>query len=97
MDNNGDKTFYTATMARVYADQGRYDEAAQIYRYLLDQNPDRTDLQQALNDVLAKLPPVPERWPAVSELVAQWVGMMLHCKALHGLQRIRMPLGRSEQ
>jgi hypothetical protein len=28
MDVDGDKTFYTLTMARVYADQGQYEEAA---------------------------------------------------------------------
>lgn len=97
MDSNGDTTFYTATMARVYADQGHYDAAVRIYRYLLDRNPDRTDLQQALDDVLAKLPPVPEQWPPVSDLVEQWVGMMLRCNALRRLQRIRLPLGRADR
>ena len=54
MSVDEDKTFYTVTMARVHADQGRYEAAARIYRYLLDRTPDRPDLQSALNDVLTK-------------------------------------------
>ena len=45
MSLDEDNTFYTVTMARVYADQGRNEEAARIYRYLLDRTPDRPDLQ----------------------------------------------------
>ena len=45
METLGDKTFYTVTMARVYANQGRYAEAARIYRYLLDQTPGRVGYQ----------------------------------------------------
>ena len=38
-------------MARLYAEQGYLRKAAEIYRYLLRQNPDRTNLQQALASV----------------------------------------------
>ena len=94
MDSNGDTTFYTVTMAKVYADQGRYEAAARIYRYLLDQTPDRPDLQQALEAVLAKLPETPRQWKDVSTLVERWVGLMLRRKALRRLQASRMPVDR---
>ena len=38
----------TATMAKLYADQGYLRKAAAIYRQLVDQDPDRQDLCDAL-------------------------------------------------
>lgn len=96
MANDTDKTFYTVTMARVYVNQGRYDAAARIYRYLLDRTPDRTDLQQALNAVLAMMPDAPAQWKDISDLVARWVRLMLRCSALRRLQHIRIPVDGSD-
>jgi tetratricopeptide (TPR) repeat protein len=83
-----DKTFYTVSMARVYADQGHYQAAARIYRYLLEQTPDREDLQLALNAALAKIPALPPQWDDVSVLIEQWVGLILRHNALKRLRRI---------
>lgn len=38
----------TVTMARIYARQGLYDNAAGIYNNLLKQDPDRNDVLDAL-------------------------------------------------
>ena len=46
-----DTEFYTATMARVYAQQGHYEKAAEIYRPLLKREPDRRDWVEALAHV----------------------------------------------
>jgi hypothetical protein len=35
-------------MARLYADQGYLRKAVQVYRYLLEQTPDRMDLRREL-------------------------------------------------
>jgi hypothetical protein len=86
-----DKTFYTVTMARVHADQGRYEAAARIYRYLLDRNPDRPDLQHALDDVLAKLPDAPRCWVDIAGSVERWIDLMLQTNALRKLERTRLP------
>ena len=40
--------FFTATMAKLYADQGYLRKAVQIYRYLLLQAPEREDLHRAM-------------------------------------------------
>jgi hypothetical protein len=40
--------FYSATMARLYADQGYLRKAARIYRHLLQKAPDRMDLRKEL-------------------------------------------------
>ena len=49
-----DKSFYTATMARVYAEQGNLEEAKRVYRYLLEKEPGHRDLVEALEDLEAR-------------------------------------------
>ena len=39
---------YTATMAKLFADQGYWRKAAEIYRALIAQHPGREDLHEAL-------------------------------------------------
>ena len=92
METDGDKTFYTVTMARVYADQGHYEDAARIYRHLLDQTPDRADLRQALDAVLAKLPEAPSQWNAVAAWVERWARLMIRRNALHRLQQTQIQI-----
>jgi len=89
MQSTGDKTFFTVTMARVYADQGRYEEAARIYRYLLDQNPDRSDLRRALAALTAVQPDTRDQWHDVSVLVERWVRAMVRWNALRRLEKCR--------
>ena len=89
MGISGDKTFYTVTMARVYTDQGRYEEAARIYRYLLDQTPDRSDLRQALEAVTSMLPDTPGQWQDVSDLIERWVRLMVRQNAFRRLKKFR--------
>lgn len=91
MDPEEDKTFYTATMAQLYAEQGRYAAAARIYRYLLDRTPDRVDFQQALAAVLAKIPTVPPQWEETRTLIERWVRSTLRYNALRRLESISIP------
>ena len=91
MDAEGDKTFFTVTMARVYADQGHYAEAARIYRHLLDQTPDRSDLREALDAVLAKLPKPPSQWNEIAGLVERWVRLVIRRNTLCRLQQTHLP------
>jgi tetratricopeptide (TPR) repeat protein len=91
MDISGDKTFFTMTMARVYADQGKYEEAVRIYRYLLDQTPDRSDLRQALEEATSMLPDIPSQWHDISDLIEQWVRLMFRHNTYLRLKKIRFP------
>ena len=50
-----DITFHTATMARVYAQQGHFQKAAEIYRHILSNEPDRQDIATELSMVERKL------------------------------------------
>lgn len=42
------KTFYTETMARILADQEKFQDAAKIYRHLLADEPGNTQWASAL-------------------------------------------------
>lgn len=46
---------YTATMARVYAEQGYLRKAAEIYRQLLVEDPGRGDCREALAELERRL------------------------------------------
>ncbi len=50
-----DTEFFTATMAGLYARQGHYEKAAEIYRYLLEREPERRDVADALLEIEKKL------------------------------------------
>lgn len=43
-----DELFYTITMAKVCADQGKYFQALKIYRYLLEKEPDNRVIAEAV-------------------------------------------------
>ena len=50
-----DLEFYTATMAKVYVQQGHYDKAAEIYRHILSNEPERQDIAIELSTVEQRL------------------------------------------
>lgn len=90
MEFETDKTFYTETMARLLTQQGRYDRAAEVYRYLLEQSPHRKDLGQALEQVLSCIPEGAEKREALSGLIKRWVTLMLRAKTLRQLQKLSL-------
>jgi len=90
VDFDTDKTFYTETMARLLTRQGRFDRAADVYRYLLEQTPHRKELERALADVLSAIPAESARWENAGGLIERWVTLMLRCKALRRLQQMQM-------
>ena len=75
--------FYTATMAKVYSEQGHWDKAAEIYRHLLAQEPERDDYLQALAEVEKKA--TQKRQKSLEDLDAlfhQWFDLMFKYKNL---------------
>ncbi|MFH0725074.1 MAG: tetratricopeptide repeat protein [Pseudomonadota bacterium] len=50
-----DKSLFTQTLARVYAEQGYPREAARIYRHLLETSPDRPEYQDAFQRIENRL------------------------------------------
>lgn len=84
------KQIRTATMARILAQQGHHRKAAEIYRYLLQQDPSRTDLTRALDALEDAKPESADREPGV--LLAQWIEMMLQYRRLRDLENIKVRL-----
>ena len=82
-----DDVFYTRTMAKVYADQGNLLKAAEIYRYLLECEPERQDLMAALSEIERKLN---EKSPDdLIKLFNRWIDLLLKYHNLQKLVRFR--------
>jgi hypothetical protein len=84
--NDSDRTFFTATMAGIYAQQGNLARAAQIYRHLLRQSPQREDLRQALVETEARLAALDPY--DIVERVGLWAELTLKLGRVSGLDRV---------
>lgn len=85
-----DASFYTATMAKVYAEQGNFEKAAEIYRYLLKKEPARPELAAALAEVEPKLGRTGRSdWSDLAPLFQEWVELLLRYGNLQKLKRLR--------
>ena len=82
--------FYTGTMAKVYAGQGLWDKAAEIYRHLLRLEPERTDYLEALAEAERMLnTTVNRKVEDLAPLFQQWIDLMLKYKNLQKLRRLK--------
>ena len=81
--------FYTETMARVYAKQGHWQKAAEIYRYLLEQEPGRGDYRQALQEAENKLASAVKTPDDLVPLFREWLELMGHYIKLEKLTRLK--------
>ena len=91
-----DSPIRTATMARIYSDQGHYQEAAEIYRYLLQREPQRTDLAEALAAAEAKASETdapPRR--DLAALFREWIRLLLRMQQLRSLEKLQRNLSSS--
>lgn len=76
--------FYTASMAKLCADQGYFDKSADIYRYLLTSGSGDETLRQALAAIEVKQAAVAgvsgaaeERLERLAPMIKKWVGLMV--------------------
>jgi YesN/AraC family two-component response regulator len=82
--------FYTATMAKVYADQGYFEKSAEIYRHLLKLEPDRQELKEALLDVEQKIKAETKRHPRdLTPLFEKWLDLLLRRGNLQKLKKLQ--------
>lgn len=82
--------FYTKTMAKVYANQGYLSKAAEIYRLLLKQEPDRKDLIDELSKIEKKLSEKTPSDPVL--LLSKWIDLEFKYNNLKKLKNIRNAL-----
>ena len=81
--------FYTATMAKVYSEQGHWNKAAEIYRHLLVQEPERDDYLAALARVERKAKQERNESPEdLTALFHHWFNLMLRYKNLQKLRKL---------
>ncbi len=81
-----DDPFYTVTMARVHAQQGNLEEARRVYRYLLEKEPGRQDLIEALEALEARggLSEI----DALRPLFREWLDLIFRYNKMKKLKRL---------
>jgi cytochrome c-type biogenesis protein CcmH/NrfG len=83
----------TATLARVFAEQGHWGKAAEIYRNLLQHDPQREDLKRALAEAETGMRAA-ERTSSqeLAGLFREWIDLMLQCDRMRKLRRLKARL-----
>jgi hypothetical protein len=80
----------TATMAKVFADQGHSEKAADIYRNLLKREPERQDLADALSEVEKTISKTGKSSDENLEfLLGEWVELVFRYKQLRFLRSVK--------
>ncbi len=84
---SGDKDFYTRTMADIYIDQNNFEKAAEIYRYLLENEPDNKEFAGALITLDEKLKV--EAAEDLALLFGKWMDLLLKLDAQKKLRKLK--------
>jgi len=85
-----DIDIYTETMAKVYADQNHWAKAAEIYRHLVQAEPQRQDLIDALERARHKMAEQAETGPEeLVPLFREWIELLLRQEKLKKLRKLR--------
>ena len=88
-----DNDFKTATMARVYSNQGHYEKAKDIYKHLLKCEPDRQDLARALAEVERKLHQKTQgNNEKLADMFSTWIDFIISYKRMRDLKKIKKSL-----
>ena len=81
---------YTETMAKVYAAQGHWGKAAEIYRHLLSGAPARKDLADALAEVEKKMHKGSHKNPEkLVPLFREWIELLFRREKLQKLRNMK--------
>ena len=81
---------YTETMAKVYAAQGHWEKAAEIYRHLLIGAPARKDLADALAEAEAEIHNDPDMNPEkLVPLFREWIELLFRREKLQKLRKMK--------
>ena len=83
----------TATMARIYTEQGHYRKAADIYRHLLEADPSRQDIADKLSEVEAMQQAASQSEKKdLAPLLRQWIRLAVRHRQVQQLLRMRKSL-----
>ncbi len=90
---NQDVDIYTETMAKVYADQGHWSKAVEIYRRLVQSEPQRQDLIDNFEHARQKMEEQAYSGPEyLVPLFREWIELLLHQDKLERLKKLRRKL-----
>jgi len=65
-------------MARLYADQGHYDKALEVYRHLMTQFPESRDISEAFSDLKEKIQRIrTSNEPELAPLFREWFDLLI--------------------
>lgn len=87
--------FFTRTMARVHAKQGNLEQAAEIYRYLLEKEPQAPDLVSELSSIERRMRDAASDRLAV--LFEQWFDLIFTQAKVRRLERMRRSMSRNRR
>ena len=94
----GDLPIKTATMAKIFAQQGHYDEAIEIYQYLLSKDPDQEDLADALARTVEKRDKELATGPRdILWILSNYVGLLLNFRQFLDLQDFQRQIVSKDQ
>ena len=79
--------FETETMAGIYANQGHYGKAIDIYRRLLEQHPDRSDLRDKLLRIETQKKYEDEN--RLADKFSDWLDLLMKRKKLDALKQLK--------
>ena len=83
----------TATMARIYTEQGHYRKAADIYRHLLKADPSRQDIADKLSQVEALQHAASQSEKRdLAPLLRQWIRLAVRYRQVQQLLKMRKSL-----
>jgi hypothetical protein len=81
---------FTLTMAQVYAGQGHWKKAVEIYRHLVMEQPEREDLRQALKDAEeALVAQGRSQLDELAPLLQTWLKLQIRCHQMKRLQQLK--------
>ena len=87
---NSQTEFYTKTMANVYAGQGYFAKAVEIYRYLLKHDPESLELNDLLSEVEKKFNEKQKKDREILErLFGKWIYLQLSYNMLQKLKKFK--------
>ncbi len=79
---------YTKPLATLYADQGHYDKAIEIYQYLIKKFPDRKDILDDLSDLKIKMQRIKASdKPELDVLFQEWFDLIAKYKQINAINK----------
>ncbi len=84
-----DKAPMTPTLAKVLANQGHLEEAAEAYGSLLAQTPGHVGFQKALADIQIQLNKRREKGDTLTVLFEEWISVVLTYNHLRRCKKLR--------